>query len=201
VFDKDNYKIGKILPHLGKYDNLKQIITKHGVEEVIIAIERTETATIDDIIAKLEDTNAVIKIIPIMQDILFGSVKLSGIWHAPLIQISPDPMPAWQQSSKRMLDIVVSLIAMILLIPLYLFTTIGVMMSSRGSVLYSQERIGLHGRPFKMHKFRSMISDAEKAGPQLSKEDDPRITPFGKFIRKVRLDEIPQFYTVLKGAM
>ena len=100
-----------------------------------------------------------------------------------------------------MLDIVVSLIAMILLIPLYLFTTIGVMMSSRGSVLYSQERIGLHGRPFKMHKFRSMISDAEKAGPQLSKEDDPRITPFGKFIRKVRLDEIPQFYTVLKGDM
>jgi exopolysaccharide biosynthesis polyprenyl glycosylphosphotransferase len=201
VFDRDNYKIGKILPHLGKYDTLKQIILKHAVEEVIIAIERSETATIDDIIAKLEDTNVVIKIIPIMQDILFGSVKLSGIWHAPLIQISPDPMPAWQQSSKRMLDIVVSLLAMVLLIPLYLFTTIGVMLSSRGSVLYSQERIGLHGQPFKMHKFRSMISDAEKAGPQLSKEDDPRITRFGKFIRKVRLDEIPQFYTVLKGDM
>jgi len=149
----------------------------------------------------LEDTPAVIKIIPIMQDILFGSVKLSGIWHAPLIQISPDLMPAWQQSVKRLIDVVVSIIAMILLIPLYVFTALGVILSSRGPILYSQERIGLRGRPFKMHKFRSMYSDAEKAGPQLSSEDDPRITPFGKFIRKVRLDEIPQFFTVIKGDM
>ncbi len=176
---------------------------EHKVEEVIIAIERSETGTIDSIIALLEDTPAVIKIIPIMQDILFGTVKLSGIWHAPLIQISPDLMPAWQQSSKRIIDVVVSIIAIILLIPLYLFTTAGgVLLSSKGPILYSQKRVGLRGRPFKMHKFRSMYSDAEKAGPQLSREDDPRITPpFGKFIRKVRLDEIPQFYTVLKGDM
>jgi exopolysaccharide biosynthesis polyprenyl glycosylphosphotransferase len=110
-------------------------------------------------------------------------------------------MPAWQQSVKRLIDVVVSIIAMILLIPLYVFTALGVILSSRGPILYSQERIGLGGRPFKMHKFRSMYSDAEKAGPQLSSEDDPRITPFGKFIRKVRLDEIPQFFTVLKGDM
>jgi exopolysaccharide biosynthesis polyprenyl glycosylphosphotransferase len=201
VYDRDNYKIEKVLPHLGKYDNLKEIVERHQVEEVIIAIERSETSTIDNIIARLEDTNVVIKIIPIMQDILFGSVKLSGIWHAPLIQISPDLMPAWQQSGKRMLDIFASLLAMVFLIPLYIFTAIGVKLSSSGPILYSQERVGLRGKPFKMHKFRSMYSDAEKAGPQLSAEDDPRITPFGKFIRKVRLDEIPQFYTVLKGDM
>ncbi len=201
VYDRDNYKIGRILPHLGKYDDLKEIVERHQIEEVIIAIERSETSTIDNIIARLEDTNVVIKIIPIMQDILFGSVKLSGIWHAPLIQISPDLMPAWQQSTKRILDILVSILAMIALIPLYVFTALGVKLSSKGPVLYSQERVGLRGKPFKMHKFRSMYSDAEKAGPQLSKEDDPRITPFGKFIRKVRLDEIPQFYTVLKGDM
>lgn len=201
VYDRDNYKIEKVLPHLGKYDNLKEIVERHQVEEVIIAIERSETSTIDNIIARLEDTNVVIKIIPIMQDILFGSVKLSGIWHAPLIQISPDLMPAWQHSGKRMLDIFASLLAMVFLIPLYIFTAIGVKLSSSGPILYSQERVGLRGKPFKMHKFRSMYSDAEKAGPQLSAEDDPRITPFGKFIRKVRLDEIPQFYTVLKGDM
>lgn len=201
VYDKDNYKIGDFLEHLGKYEDLKQIIDKHQVEEVIIAIERSETDTIDRIIAKLEDTNVVIKIIPIMQDILFGSVKLSGIWHAPLIQISPDLMPAWQQSVKRMLDIVVSLIAMIVLIPVYVITAIGVKLSSPGPILYSQERVGVRGKPFKMHKFRSMYADAEKAGPQLSAEDDPRITRFGRFMRKVRLDEIPQFYTVLKGDM
>ncbi len=201
VYDKDNYKIGKILPHLGNFENLKTIVEENRIEEVIIAIERSETDTIDKIIAKLEDTAVVIKIIPIMQDILFGSVKLSGIWHAPLIQISPDLMPPWQQSIKRTIDVVVSIIAMIMLIPLYIFTAVGVMLSSKGPVLYSQERVGIRGRPFKMHKFRSMYADAEKTGPQLSSEDDPRITPFGKFIRKVRLDEIPQFYTVLKGDM
>jgi exopolysaccharide biosynthesis polyprenyl glycosylphosphotransferase len=201
VYDKDDYKIGEFLPRLGSYKDIKKIVEEHQVEEVIIAIERTETDTIDNIIALLEDTPAVIKIIPIMQDILFGSVKLSGIWHAPLIQISPDLMPAWQQSVKRLIDVVVSIIAMVLLIPLYIFTALGVIFSSRGPILYSQERIGVRGKPFKMHKFRSMYSDAEKAGPQLSREDDPRITPFGKFIRKVRLDEIPQFYTVLKGDM
>jgi exopolysaccharide biosynthesis polyprenyl glycosylphosphotransferase len=201
VHDKNEYKIGKILTHLGHYEQLKQIVTEHQVEEVIIAIERSETDTIDKIIAKLEDTAVVIKIIPIMQDILLGSVKLSGIWHAPLIQISPDLMPAWQQSIKRIMDVGISIMAMVLLIPLYVFTAIGVKLSSRGPILYSQERVGIRGKSFKMHKFRSMYSDAEKMGPQLSSDDDPRITPFGKFIRKVRLDEIPQFYTVLKGDM
>jgi len=110
-------------------------------------------------------------------------------------------MPAWQQSVKRLIDVVVSIIAMILLIPLYVFTALGVILSSRGPILYTQERIGLRGRLSEMYKFRSMYSDAEKAGPQLSSEDDPRITPFGKFIRKVRLDEIPQFFTVIKGDM
>jgi exopolysaccharide biosynthesis polyprenyl glycosylphosphotransferase len=201
VYDKDDYRIGQYLPHLGSFNDIKRIVAEHQVEEVIIAIERSETDTIDKIIAKLEETSVVIKIIPIMQDILFGSVKQSGIWHAPLIQISPDLMPAWQQSVKRIMDIVVSLIAMILLVPVYIFTAIGVKLSSKGAILYSQERIGLKGKPFKMHKFRSMFSDAENAGPQLSSENDPRITPFGRFIRKVRLDEIPQFYTVLKGDM
>ncbi len=201
VHDKKEYKIGKILTHLGHYELLKQIVTEHQIEEVIIAIERSETDTIDKIIAKLEDTAVVIKIIPIMQDILLGSVKLSGIWHAPLIQISPDLMPAWQQSIKRIMDIGISIVAMVLLIPLYVFTAIGVKLSSKGPILYSQKRVGIRGKSFKMHKFRSMYSDAEKMGPQLSSDDDPRITPFGKFIRKVRLDEIPQFYTVLKGDM
>ncbi|MBS4060246.1 MAG: sugar transferase [Bacteroidetes bacterium] len=201
VYDKDDYRIGEFLPHLGSYEDIKRIVAEYQIEEVIIAIERTETDTIDKIIAKLEETSVVIKIIPIMQDILFGSVKQSGIWHAPLIQISPDLMPAWQQSVKRIMDIAVSLIAMVLLIPVYIFTAVGVKLSSKGPILYSQERIGLKGKPFKMHKFRSMFSDAENAGPQLSSENDPRITPFGRFCRKVRLDEIPQFYTVLKGDM
>jgi len=201
VYDKDDYKIGQYLPHLGPYQNIKKVVDEYDIEEVIIAIERTETDTIDKIFAALEDTVVVIKIIPIMQDILFGNVKQSGIWHAPLIEISPDLMPAWQQSLKRLMDIVISILAIILLSPFYIMTAIGVKLSSKGPVLYSQQRIGIRGKPFKMLKFRSMYADAEKSGPQLSSENDPRITPFGRFMRKVRLDEIPQFFTVLKGDM
>jgi len=128
-------------------------------------------------------------------------VKMSSIWHYPLIQVSQDLMPPWQQSIKRLIDIVASLIALILLFPVFVFVTIGVKAGSRGPVIYSQKRVGIHGHTFKMHKFRSMYSDAEKDGPQLAKKDDDRITPFGKYLRKVRLDEIPQFYSVLIGDM
>ena len=201
VHDYKHFKAEQFLPHLGEYKDLNKVIQEYQVEEVIIAIERTEKDTIERIITELETTNVIIKVIPIMQDIIFGNVKVSGIFHTPLIEISPDLMPPWQQSIKRLIDIIVSIIAMILLLPFYIFTAVGVKMSSDGPILFSQERVGKRGKPFRMHKFRSMYSDAESKGPQLSSDDDPRITPFGKFIRKVRLDEIPQFYTVLKGEM
>ena len=136
-----------------------------------------------------------------MQDFLLGTVKVQSIFHTPLIQISPDLMPPWQQSVKRAMDIVLSIIAMIILSPVYLFTAIAVKFSSKGPIIYSQERVGHFGKPFRMHKFRSMYSDAEKGTPMLSSSSDSRITRVGKFIRKVRLDEIPQFYSVLIGDM
>lgn len=201
IRDREQFKIGEYLPHLGAYKDLNKVIIDYQIEEVIIAIERSEIDTIDRIITELETTNVIIKVIPLMQDIIFGSVKVSGIFHTPLIEISPDLMPSWQQSLKRLIDIVASLIAIVLLMPFYIGTAIGVKLSSSGPILFSQERIGHRGKPFKMHKFRSMYSDAEKNGPQLSSDHDPRITRFGVFIRKVRLDEIPQFFTVLFGHM
>ena len=201
VFDYEEYKIGRYINHLGNYIDLKKIINEYQVEEVIIAIERSERSTIEKIITLLEDTNVVINVIPDMQDILLGSVKMTSVFHTPLIQITPDLMPAWQQSVKRIIDIVASLIAMVVLIPVYIFVAVGVKLSSKGPFLYSQERVGLNGTPFHMHKFRTMFKNAENAGPQLSSDNDPRITKFGKFLRKVRLDETPQFYTVLKGDM
>jgi len=201
VFDRKAYKLAEYLPHLGDYKSLNRILKEFNVEEVIIAIERSEKETVERIILELEDSNVIIKVIPLMQDIIFGSVKIKGIFHTPLIEISPDLMPAWQQSLKRIIDLVFSLIAIILLIPFYLFTAIGVKLSSPGPILFSQDRVGKRGKVFSMHKFRSMYVDAEKTGPQLSSDDDPRITPFGRFIRKVRLDEIPQFFTVIKGDM
>ena len=110
-------------------------------------------------------------------------------------------MPAWQQTVKRGIDIAASLFVLTVFSPLYLIVSILVKSSSKGPVIFSQERIGIHGKPFMIHKFRSMYTDAEKLGPALSSENDPRITPFGKFMRKTRLDEIPQFYNVLIGDM
>lgn len=201
VHDHKRFKVEQYMPHLGEYKDLNKVIQEHKIEEVIIAIERSEIDTIERIITELETTSVVIKVIPLMQDIIFGSVKVSGIFHTPLIEISPDLMPVWQQSLKRVFDIFASMIAIILLIPFYIFTAVGVRMSSPGPILYGQDRVGRGGKHFKMFKFRSMYPDAEKNGPQLSSDNDPRITPFGMFIRKVRLDEIPQFFTVLKGHM
>lgn len=201
VVDYDNYKIARYLPHLGTRDDLTRIIKEYEVEEVILAIERSERETIRNILTTLEETDVVIKVIPDMQDYLMGMVKMTSIFHYPLIQVSQELMPPWQQSIKRLIDILASLVALIILFPVFLFAAIGVKIGSKGPVIYSQSRVGVRGHTFKMHKFRSMYSDAEKFGPQLATKDDKRITRFGKFMRKVRLDEIPQFYSVLKGDM
>ena len=201
VHDRKGFKMSRYVPHLGNYHELNKIVKEKQVEEVIIAIERSEKDTIQHIIIELEDANVIIKIIPLLQDIMFGTVKVANVFHTPLIEISPDLMPAWQQYLKRLLDIFASAMVLIFLSPVYLFTAIGVKLSSPGPILFKQERIGYKGKPFYMYKFRSMVVDAEKDGPQLSSENDPRITPFGLIIRKFRLDEIPQFFTVLKGQM
>ena len=201
VFDWKEYKLKKYIPHLGYYKDVAQVIKDNDIEEVIIAIERSEIETIDKILVLLESLDVVVKIIPIMQDILFGTVKQEAIWHAPLIRVTPELMPVWQRVTKRIFDIVVSLMVIIIFSPLYIFTAIMVKLSSPGPIFYRQERIGKHGKPFNMLKFRSMYVDSVTAGPQLSKDNDPRITPWGRFMRKTRLDEIPQFFTVLGGNM
>lgn len=199
--EDNNFTMKAHLPHLGHYKALKEIIQEHNIEEVIIAVDQQEQPAIFNIITELRGTGMVIKVIPDMHDMLLGTVKISSIFHAPLIHIYPDLMPAWQQAVKRILDVVASIIAIIILMPVYVITALIVKVTSKGPVFYSHERIGLHGKPFTMHKFRSMCQDAEAKGPQLSSENDPRITRFGRFMRQVRLDEIPQFWNVLKGDM
>ncbi|MDP1622056.1 MAG: sugar transferase [Bacteroidales bacterium] len=195
------YKLAESIPHLGGLQDLNRLAKELNIEEVIIAIEHSENHTIENIITQLEDTDVVIKIIPAMQDILMGSVKTTSIFHAPLIQIYPDLMPDWQMSLKRILDLVISIICLIILSPVMIITAIIIKVTSPGPVFFSQERIGIKGKPFTMHKFRTMYRDAEESGPQLSSKNDPRITRFGKFLRQFRVDEIPQFFTVLKGDM
>ena len=197
----EKHLLADYLHLLGNYTQLKDIIHRNNVEEVIIALETSDSKKIENIIAELEETKVIINIIPDIQDILIGSVKMGAVFQAPLMQISQDNMPYWQQILKRFIDIFVSLSCLIILSPVYILTAIWIKRTSSGPIFYSHERIGLKGKPFIMHKFRSMCINAEKNGPQLSCKNDERVTQFGRFMRKIRLDEIPQFYNVLKGDM
>ncbi len=201
VENKERYLLEDYLPHLGRIEDIKQIISDNKVVEVVIAIESTEHCKIKNIINKLQGVKAVIKVIPDMYDILIGKIRMSAIFGMPLIEINHNIMPVWQQHFKRVIDIVFSILALIVLSPLYLFIALGVKFSSPGPILYSHYRVGRGGKPFKIYKFRSMYVDAEKNGPALSSKDDNRVTSFGRFLRKTRMDELPQFYNVLKGDM
>ena len=202
VDDSSASQLENVMPCLGTLDDIRKLVEDNQIEEAIIAVEDAEQKRISDILHALYFCgDIIIKITPDARDIIVGSVKLNSIFHSPLIVINNRLMEEWQYSFKRLADILISAFAMVLLSPVYLVTAAIVKLTSPGPVFYAQERIGYHGRPFKMHKFRSMYVDAEESGPALSKDNDPRITPFGRFMRKVRLDEIPQFYNVLKGTM
>lgn len=189
------------LDHLGDINDLEHVLEKYKVEEVIIALERKEHEEIKQLIAKIQGRDVRIKIIPDMFDLLSGSVKMNNIFGAMLIEVDKALMPLWQFILKRFMDVSFSLIAMLLLIPVYIVLAITVKRSSKGPIFFKQERIGKKGVPFKIIKFRTMFMDAEKEGPQLSSSSDPRITKSGKFMRKMRLDELPQFWNVLVGEM
>ena len=189
------------LPCLGLLNDLVSIINNHQIKELVIAIQNGKRKYIETIITMIVDLDVNLKIMPQMRDHLMGTVKVTSVLYEPLISITPDYLPDWQKHLKRFFDIFCSLIAIILLTPVYLFLICGVKSSSKGPIFYLQERIGLHGKPFKIIKFRSMIQDAEQSRPQLSSKDDPRITRFGKFMRKTRLDETPQFFNVIIGDM
>ncbi len=201
IYDKKNEELEKNLKMIGKFDDLPRLIHDNEIEEVIIAIESTEHHKIEMILSKLLMTNVRIKILPSHYDFFIGYVKLLSTYKTPLIQIDNRTMSVAQENIKRLIDIIFSSIALILLIPVYIFTALGVKLTSKGPIFYLQERIGKNGKPFKIIKFRSMYTDAEKNGPALSSKNDSRITPFGKFMRKTRLDEIPQFLNVLIGHM
>lgn len=182
-------------------ENLKKIIEEAAVEEVIITVEKNERNLITQILQVLSDKEVNIKITPDTVDIISGALQTNNVMGVPLIDIHSGLLPSWQQNIKRVIDVVVSILALIILLPLFIYTFIRVRLSSRGSIFFSQERIGYKGRPFIMYKFRSMHVDAESTGPQLSSDTDERITPWGRTMRKWRLDELPQFWNILKGEM
>jgi exopolysaccharide biosynthesis polyprenyl glycosylphosphotransferase len=201
IAPKPSYLMSRVLPHLGGFGEIADIIAREQVEEIILAAEEAEHSEISRILNKLEEFKVIVKVIPSMYDILTGKVKMALVNGAPIIQISHELLPAWQENLKRLIDIVLSFLALIFLLPGFLVIAIGVKFSSPGPIFYSHQRIGRYGKPFLIYKFRSMVANAEPNGPALSSQRDTRVTPFGRILRKSRLDELPQFFNVLIGDM
>ncbi|HRN54953.1 MAG TPA: sugar transferase [Agriterribacter sp.] len=189
------------LPLLGNINNLEAILESAQPDQVIIAIENGLPHEITSIINRISERDIEIKITPSNLDILAGSVRTRNVLDAPLIDIKTGLMPEWQLNLIRLTDILLSVLALGVLFPLVLYAAIRVKRSSPGPVIYTQKRVGYKSRPFFMYKFRSMYVDAEKNGPALSSHGDPRITAWGKTMRKWRIDELPQFWNVIKGEM
>lgn len=189
------------MPYLGHVTTLEDILNHHHVDEVIVAIESSDHDRLHKILVKINDLRIIVKVLPDMYELLSGSLKMTNIYGALFVELNRDVMPLWQQAIKRFLDISLSVIAILILLPMYLICAILVKLSSPGPIFFLQERIGLNNKPFQIIKFRTMYVNSEANGPQLSSSNDSRITPVGRFMRKTRLDEFPQFINVILGQM
>jgi exopolysaccharide biosynthesis polyprenyl glycosylphosphotransferase len=182
-------------------ENITSLIAMNDIKEVIIAIEEEESNFLPDIIYAINGAKTIVKIIPNLQQHLAGLVKTGSVFGPILMEINTELLTPWQKLFKRIFDIFFSSLVLLIGFPVYILIAMAVKFDSKGPIFYNQERIGINGIPFKIIKFRSMKIDAETSTPQLSSENDPRITKIGKLLRKTRLDEIPQFWNVLIGEM
>lgn len=202
TLDKNNVDLlSEHLNNLGDLDEILDILDKHQIEEVILASESHEHKKASEILTVIENRQVSIWGIPDLYDFLSGAVKVNTIYGSPLIKISNGLMPAWQENTKRLIDVVFSAIAIIIFFPVFVVLALIIKTTSKGPVFYKQERVGRYGKPFYIYKLRSMVVDAENGKPALSSENDGRVTKIGRFLRKSHLDEIPQFYNVIKGEM
>jgi len=198
--DKDD-TLGQFLPKLGEAEDILSILDEQEIEEVILALESKDHKKASQILTVIENRQVTIWGIPDLYDFLSGMVKVNTIYGTPLIKISNGLMPAWQENTKRLLDVLFSIIAMIIFSPVFIVLAIIIKTTSPGPIFYKQERVGRYGKPFHIHKLRSMVQDAENGTPALSSTGDERVTKIGRWLRKTHLDEIPQFYNVLIGEM
>ncbi|MCU0608776.1 MAG: sugar transferase [Chitinispirillaceae bacterium] len=203
--DDDGRKKGESFagyPVLGTYSDLPTIVKMESVAGLIIAHVSASPNEILKIMNYCSDITVTIYMVPSLVDVVSGHLKTHQIFGIPLLILLQDHMPGWEAQIKRLMDIAVSAGVLVVGAPVWLLVALVIRLNSPGPSVYSQVRVGRNGKNFTMYKFRSMYQDAEKrSGPKWATEDDPRITPVGRFIRKTRLDEIPQFWNVLIGEM
>ena len=203
TIDEENFqKKYKNINVIGNVADIPQKIDELHIQEIIIVLMKYSEDLLIEIIGKCENKNVGLKIAPDLYNILSGQARTAQLYGFPLIDINPQLMPVWEAKVKRFLDLIFAFIILLFTSPVMLLTSLAIKFDSKGPVLFKQERCGLNGKYFSIYKFRSMKQDAEKlTGPVWSTKDDPRITRVGKFVRKVRIDELPQMINILKGEM
>ncbi len=199
VYKKDTTNIADKI--IGNTSQIEFIIKHYDIQEIIVALEIDEENLLFEIINSLFKYNISIQFTPRLYEILTGSARIKKLGISPLVSLTDISMSNWEASVKRFLDIMVSLISLLLLSPFLIYYMFRIKIDSKGPIFYKQERIGRYGKPFNIFKFRTMYLNSEKGMPKLSSENDNRVTSVGKILRKYRIDEIPQFWNILKGDM
>ena len=181
---------------------LPGLIDRLGVQDVLIALGTDDHAYLDEVLRVCDGRPVALKLVPDFYTVIGGMARTEHMYGLPLIEVLPEPIPAWERHTKRILDVVVSAAVLVVGMPLWLFVAALVKMTSNGPAIYRQTRTGQHGKPFTMYKFRTMQDDAERhTGPVWAQKGDSRYTSIGPWLRALRIDEIPQMWNVLKGEM
>lgn len=198
AFDGPQSSLG--VARLGGVDEVPSVLRALRPREVLVTMDHTDHDALLKVTAQAADEGALVRIVPDLYEIFSGQARTQQIYGSPLIEVSPELMQPWEEVAKRTMDIVVSLLILVVGLPVWILTAIAVKVTSKGPMFFVQERVGKNGSVFRMAKFRSMYTD-DRRGPTWTEENDPRVTPVGRFIRKTHLDEIPQLWNVLKGEM
>jgi exopolysaccharide biosynthesis polyprenyl glycosylphosphotransferase len=187
---------------IGHLDNIRAIIDENQIQDVLVALEPERREDLVSVISKVDFPDVTLKLLPDFYQLVSGLNKTNQIFGMPLVEVSPEPMPLWERAAKRMLDILVSIAALVVFMPFFMIVSVIIKMSSPGPVIFRQIRVGKNSKKFTILKFRTMRDNAEdETGPTWAKENDPRVTRVGYWLRKLRIDEVPQFWNVLKGDM
>ncbi len=189
------------VPVLGKIDDLPRLIREHNVEQVFLAIPSLPSAELINIIVNCESTPVEFRVVSDMFGVLTSTVKIDEVDEVPIVRVPHPGLSPWQAGIKRLLDIIVATLLLIIFAIPSLIIAIIIALDTRGPAIFKQERVGKDGKPFTMYKFRTMHVDVKPYEEAPATAKDPRITRFGKLLRCTSLDEIPQILNVLTGSM
>ena len=202
----DNTKKGNMydgVPVLGGTDELEHILSENNLDEIAITLSLSEYYKLKRIVASCEKSGVHTQFVPDYTDIIPSRPYTEDLLGLPVVNIRYVPLSdTFNAMVKRLFDIVVSIFAIIIFSPVMIGTALAVKLTSKGPVIFRQERVGLHNRPFQMYKFRSMeVQNPEEEKKGWTTQNDPRVTKVGRFIRRTSLDEFPQLFNVLRGDM